>query len=157
MTWTYAGDPSASDVAAVRFYLQDVIIEDPLMSDEEIQFLWDDWNERGNGSHVYVAAIAADTLAAKFAREVSVSADGVSVGVQELQSKFEALAVSLRAQFQREQNAGAPETFGNVFGEEFDASIKPLSFGKGMHDNSEAGRQDYGGQHRPDVSPEYGF
>jgi hypothetical protein len=156
VTWTYT-NPGASTLDAVRYYLQDTDVSDPLVSDEEINFLIDQWYARGNNSAVYVAAIAADNLAGKFAREVSVSADGVSVGVQELQDKFMHLAESLRAQYSREQLAGGPETFGNNFGEEFEPDIKPLTFGKGMHDNLDAGRQDYGGSRIPDTSPEYGY
>jgi hypothetical protein len=38
MSWTYTGDPTASDVAAVRFEIQDTNQTAPLLQDEEIEF-----------------------------------------------------------------------------------------------------------------------
>ena len=155
MTWTYSGDPTTSLADAVRFYVQDTNTSDQLLADEEIQFLIDQWYEKYN-SAIFVAAVAAETIASKFAREVSVSTDGVSVGTQELQSKYTDLARQLRSQYRMEQLAGgAAESFGNNFGEEFDAGIKPLSFGVGLWDNREAGQQDYGANRLPPYTQEF--
>ena len=143
MSWSYSGDPTDSYVDAVRFFVQDTNTDDQLLSDEEISFLITHWSEYD--SMIFVAAMAAETIASRFAREITVSADGVSVGTNELQQKYLGLAKQLRAQYLLEQVTGAPESFGNNFGEEFDASIKPLSFGVGLLDNSEIGTQDYGG------------
>lgn len=146
MTWSYSGDPSASDLDTVRFHLQDTDESDQLLPDEEIQFVIDQW-EPVTGSLVYAAAVCADRLAAKFAREVSVSGDGVSVGVESLQTKYEQLAMRLRQEYKDfVGTGGAPTAGGTIFGEEFDPTIKPLSFGKGMHDNLRAGSQDYAGK-----------
>lgn len=145
MSWNYSGDPADSDLDAVRFHIQDTDPDDPLMSDEEIEFLIDKWKPVYD-SLLYTAAICAETLASKFAREVNVSGDGTSVGVEALQSKYEQLAVSLRDQHKEYAGVGgAPKVGGTLFNDYFDASIKPLSFGKGMNDNPEAGNQDYGG------------
>ena len=147
MTWTYSGDPSASDLDEVRFMLQDTDTTDQLMPDEEIQFVIDKW-AGVVGSNIWAAAICAETLAAKFAREVSVSGDGVSVAVQDLQDKYDRLAASLREQHKTFAGSGENGAIGNgtIFDTTPDASIKPLSFGKGMHDNLRAGQQDWGGQ-----------
>lgn len=145
MTFSYSGDPSASDIDEVRFHVQDTDSSDPLISDEEIQFLIDQWADTV-GTNMWVAAMVAENLAAKFAREVAVSADGVSVAVEQLQDKFEQLAVSLRDRHKSFIGAaGSPTAGGTLFDETFDLSIKPLSFGKGMHDNMRAGRQDFAG------------
>ena len=145
MSWSYSDDPSASDLDAVRFHIQDTDPDDPLLSDEEIEFLISKWKPVYD-SLLYTAAICAETLAAKFAREVNVSGDGTSVGVEALQGKYEQLAVSLRDQHKEFAGVGgAPMVGGTLFDDYFDASIKPLSFAKGMHDNVEAGEQDYGG------------
>lgn len=143
MSWSYSGDPTSSDVDAVRFFVQDTNTDDQLLSDEEISFLITHWSEYD--SMIFVAAMAAETIASKFAREITVSADGVSVGTNELQQKYLSLAKQLRAQYDLEQVSGAPQSFGNNFNEEFDASIKPLSFGVGLFDNAEAGAQEFGG------------
>lgn len=38
MTWTYAGDPSVSDIAAVRFEIQDTNGNAPLLADAEVAY-----------------------------------------------------------------------------------------------------------------------
>lgn len=153
MTFSYSGDPSASDLDEVRFHLQDTDSTDPLLTDEEIEFVIDAWVDNV-GTNVWAAAICAETIAAKFAREVSVSGDGVSVGVEALQDKYEALALSLRDQHKSKVGAaGVPTAGGTIFDDTFDSRIKPLSFGKGMHDSQRVGRQDYGGT--SPILPEY--
>jgi hypothetical protein len=69
----------------------------------------------------------------------------VSVQTSELQSKYKSLAEDLRDQYKATNEAGGPDAGGILFGEHFDPSIQPLLFGIGMHDNYEAGQQDYGG------------
>lgn len=39
MSWTYAGDPAASTLAAVRFLIQDTDTTDQLLNDAEINYL----------------------------------------------------------------------------------------------------------------------
>lgn len=75
----------------------------------------------------------------------SLVADGISVGSSELQTKYNQLATDLREQYKASVVGAGPDAGGIEFGEEYDPSIKPLTWGKGMHDNIEAGRQDYGG------------
>lgn len=149
MSWTWSGDPANSDVDEVRFYVQDTDTNDQLISDEEIQFTIDKWSTVV-GTNVWAAAMVAETLAARFAREVTLSADGVSVGVEQLQAHYDALAMSLREQHKSFTGAaGSPLANGTIFDDKFDSTIKPLSFGKGMHDNPRAGRQDRSGQGLP--------
>lgn len=38
MTWTYTGDPSVSDIAAVRFEIQDTNANNPLLQDAEVAY-----------------------------------------------------------------------------------------------------------------------
>lgn len=145
MTWSWSGDPATSDLDTVRFHLQDTDETDQLLSDEEIQYVIDQW-ATVKGSLVYAASVCAERIAARFAREVSVSADGVSAGVQELQAKYEALATSLRDEHKEYAgSAGAPSAGGTIFDERYDDTIKPLSFAKAMHDNLRAGQQNFGG------------
>lgn len=149
MTWSYSGDPSTSDLDAVRFHLQDTNTDDQLMQDEEIQFVIDQWSGV-KGSNVWAASVCAEKLAGKFAREVAVSADGVSVAVQELQAKYEQMALRLRTEHKEFYGtAGSPDAGGTIFDEWFDPTIKPLAFGRGMHDNMRVGQQDRSGTERP--------
>ncbi len=146
MTWTWSKDPASSDLDEIRYLVQDTDEDDKLLSDEEIQFEIDRWKGVYN-SNVYAAAEVAERIAAKFAREVSISADGVSHGVNELQGKYEALALKLREQ--HKDMVGAGVYSGGISAWEIwyqDPTIRPLSFGKGMHDNLRAGPQNYPGQ-----------
>lgn len=144
MSWSYSGDPSSSDLDEVRFYLQDTDTNDQLLTDEEVQFVIDSL-ANVYGSNLYAAAQCAERIAAKFAREVSISADGVVTGLNELQEKYETLAASLRAQAESNLGAGA-EVFagGTLWSDLPSQTVKPLSFAKRMHDNYRAGAQDPG-------------
>lgn len=139
--WSYSGNPATSHRDAVRFYIGDIDGSMQLLQDEDIDFLLDKWMPVYN-SDLLVAAGAAEIIANHFAREVSVSADGVSVGADVLQQKFNDLAVNLRDMYKIEQ-IGSPILPG-LWDLGWDYTIKPLRFGIGFTDNWEAGRQDYG-------------
>lgn len=143
MTFTYT-DPSSSLMEAVRFYSQDVLPDDAFLTDEEISFVIAEWSNITDNA-IYLAAACCDTISAKFARELSYSADGVSVGANELQEKYSRLAESLREQYKSIDVGDGPDVGGIINGETFDPDIKSLSWSKGMHDNIEAGKQDFGG------------
>ncbi len=143
-TWTYTGDPANSTRDAVRFWMQDIDENLPLMADAELDYLIAEYYEL-TGSALYIAAVASEVMAAKFARQVPVSADGVSVSVGELQQRYNDLAQSLRDQYKSEAAlSSVPFVSGVLIGERRDTTIAPLTFGTGMHDNYRAGRQDYG-------------
>lgn len=144
MSFTYSGNPTSSIRDAVRFYCQDVDVEDMFLTDEEIDFLVASWSHVTDNA-IYLAAVACEAIAAKFAREISYSADGVSVGSSELQNKYNQLANDLREQYKAHEIGGGPDVGGIMYGDVYDQSIKPLTWAKGMHDNIEAGQQDYGG------------
>jgi hypothetical protein len=144
MSWSYSGDPSASDLDECRFYLQDTEQARPLLSDEELQFLIDSWAPVKD-SNLYAAAVAAEVLAAKFAAEINVTADGINVDQGSLQDKYEKLAASLRDQYKALYETGGVPSDADMDGStDYDSSIPPLQFGIGFQDNFEAGRQNYG-------------
>jgi hypothetical protein len=154
-TWTYGGDPSANTKDGVRFWMQDIDESMPLMADSEIQYLVSQYYD-ATGSVLFVAAVACEVLAAKMARQVPVSADGVSVGVGELFQRYNDLAQSLRDQYKTTRSLDAsPITGGIMVGERRDPSIQPLTFGTGFMDNYRVGRQDYGDYHPG--QEDYGF
>ena len=155
MSWPYSGEPGDADLDAVRFYVQDTNSTEPLVSDEEIAFLLDSWMPVYD-SVIYVASVVAEAISARFAREVSYSADGVSVGTNELQQKYADLALSLRDQYRAGSVAGSPDVGGIMVGEELDETIKPLIWAVGMNDNDRAGQQDFGGDYNPAQIPEIG-
>jgi hypothetical protein len=153
MAGTYTYDaPGVTDKDTIRFLLQDT---DPhaagewLITDEEIAYAYDTWYPL-YGSHEYVAAVLADTIAARYAREASYSADGVSVSLGQVGDQYRALASSLREQDRQLHVGGYPDVGGMTPNEGLLPGTKPFSFGKGMHDDIEAGPQEYGGVYPPD-------
>lgn len=145
MTFTYSSDPATTPLDELRFTLQDTDPGFPLMQDEELQYLMEQWLPRYD-SLIYVAAIAADTVARKFTGIVSVSADGVSVSTSDLAQRYRDMATGLRAEYKAAQVGWAINIDNLLVGSEMDQSIRPLRFGVGLHDNDEAGSQDYGGR-----------
>lgn len=144
MTWSYT-NPSASPKDEVRYWLQDTVSTRELMQDEEIDFMIERYAVRYGGSNVMVAAYCADTLAGRFASEVSINADGTSIGLNELQQKYTTVAQALRDQYQRESGLGLQPYVGGITRFEApDFDVKEPVFGVGMDDNFEAGKQNYG-------------
>lgn len=144
MTWTYSGDPSATLLDELRFWVQDTDPAVQLLTDEECRYLLVKWLPVSD-SIVFTAAVACEVVSAKFAGEVAVSADGVSVSTGDLQEKYLRLAARLREQYKADLASSAvPSVSGIMWDTSWDSSIKPLVFGVGSMDNYEAGRQDYG-------------
>lgn len=153
MAWSYTGSPTSSTKDEIRFLIGDTDTNDQLLTDEEITYLLDTWLDV-HGTTLYVASMACETIAAKLTREISYSADGVSVSLSELQAKYDRQAESLRAQHKELLVGGAPDVGGiSPYGEP-DLGIAPFIFGTGMSDNRLAGRQDYGDRDRPEFYPE---
>ena len=150
MTWTYTGSPGTSERDQVRFYVQDTDVTRPLLADEEIDFLLGQWRDAYN-SPLYVAAVCAEVIAAKFVGEVNVSADGVNVDQGSLFQRYNELADSLRAQYKALYGVQAPVE-GDMFSVDYDPSLTPLSFGVGFQDNMRAGSQEYGSLRGPGKS-----
>lgn len=143
MTWTYSGNPGSSDLDETRFYIQDVEETFQLLSDEELNFLLDKYMPV-YGSTLAVGALACEILAARFAREVNVSADGVSVSTGDLMARYNDLAASLRDQYKELGSGGLAATLDAMFSDVSLFEIEPLVFGIGFMDNYRAGQQDYG-------------
>ena len=144
-TFSYSGDPSSSPLDQVRFTVQDTDPSMPLLTDAEYSWLIAQWMPRYD-SLTYVASIAAATISRKFVGIVDVSGDGVSVGTANLSDRYRALAEQLRAEYIASQITGAEIDISNLMvGQDVDYSIKPLRFAVGLHDNIEAGMQDFGG------------
>ena len=154
MAYTYVG-AGTSEKDTLRFLIQDT---DPhnaqewILTDEEIQYTYDTWYPIYN-SEQYVAAVLADTIAARYAREANYSADGVSVSLGQVGDQYRMLAASLREQYKATLVGAEVSAGGMTEGEEMIPGTKPFSFGKRMHDNIEAGPQEYGGIYPPETYP----
>jgi hypothetical protein len=154
MAGTYSYDGAGTtDKDTLRFLIQDTdphAVGEWQVTNEEVQWAYDTWFPV-QPSLYYVAATLADTIAARYAREASYSADGVSISLGPVGDQYRALAASLREQHKALLVGGIPDVGGMTPGEQLEPDTKPFSFGKGMHDDIEAGRQDYGGIYPPDA------
>lgn len=153
MTTTYTA-PGITDKDTVRFLLQDTGTEGWQVTDEEITWAIEQWLPL-YGTLPYVASTIADTIAARYAREASYSADGVSVSLGPVGDQYRMLAASLREQHRSLLVGGFPDVGGITPGEQTDEQLALFSFGTQMHDNVEAGPQDYGGRTPVWYVPEY--
>lgn len=95
--FTYSGDPSASDLDAVRFLISDTDSNDAELQDEEIYYLLSTW------VNTYDAAVAAcEVIAGKYADKTNYSRSvgdlSISESYGQSASEFRALAQRLRAQ-----------------------------------------------------------
>lgn len=145
MSWSYSGDPSTSDLDQCRFWLQDVDETFQLMQDEELDWLIQA-SDGLQAAPLYAASLAAEVLANRYAKEVSVSADGVSVAVGDLQERFNKLAENLRGQWHTVVASLGDYDFAGIVLDTngWIAGLQPLIFGTGFMDNAAAGQQDYG-------------
>lgn len=143
MAFTYSGDPASSEKDQLRFLLQDTDAMFPLLQDEELAWLIAEWMPKYD-SLLYVASVAAATISRRFAGIVSVSADGVSVNTADLAQRYRDLALELRDQYKAAMIGGEVDIANVMIGSGPEPGVRPLRFGVGLHDNPEAGLQDYG-------------
>ena len=142
MAWSYVS-PKASPKDTVRFLVGDTNEDDQLVSDEEIEW----FIEAFPSNEYHAAAEVAENIAAKFAREINQSADGLSWSGSSLQQQYNDLAERLRAMGRRARRSGfAPYAGGLSKAErQFDDALDDLEkghFRSHMHDNSRGQRQD---------------
>lgn len=151
--FTYSGDPSTSLRDEVRFLLQDTDTSMQLMTDPELDYLINKWMPLYESAY-YVASVAASVVSRKFAGVVSISADGVSVSVGDLSTRYAELSKKLRQEHQESMAFGNVDIANIMVGSELDPSIAALNFEIGQNDNPLAGSQEYGGR-RPMGKPEW--
>lgn len=112
MTFTYSGDPSTSTRNYVRFLISDTDSTDALFSDEELNYVINEW-----GSDAYKAAReCAEILIARFAREADSTSKSVGdISVSESYSQkiqhYKELAENL---LRREMRKNPPVPFANA-------------------------------------------
>lgn len=142
MAFTYEADLSLSKRDQVRFLVGDTDPTEFFLHDDEINWLISQWGSKG--SAYYVAAMAAESIAARFAREVTTSSDSQTVSTSELQQKYLDLAARLLRQHETLLTGGVVDMGGVNAGEQPDPTVSSPAFGTGMHDYVAAGSQDYG-------------
>lgn len=155
MSFTYENlNFAASVVSKVRFLVGDNNAEEFFLHDEEIEWLVEMWEHKG--SVYFVASMAAEAIAAKFAREISITADSQSLSAGELQQKYLSLAEQLMRRHETLLTGAELDVGGINAGQQPDPTVTSPAFGTGMHDFYEAGNQDQGDR-GPVYSPEWRF
>lgn len=96
MAWTYTADPANSDRDAVRLAIGDTDTSDQQLQDSEIEYYLGLFGVAGSGRVIPAAARACDGLAAKYARQVNTTNQGLSVGASDRMAHYQSLAESLR-------------------------------------------------------------
>ncbi len=142
MAFTYETNLSLSTRDQVRFLVGDTDPTEFFLHDDEIAWLVTQWSSKG--SIYYSAAMAAEAIAAKFAREVTTNSDSQTVATSELQQKYLDLAARLMRQHETLLTGGEVDMGGVNTGEQPDPTVTSPAFGTGMHDYIEAGNQDRG-------------
>lgn len=142
MAFTYEDNLSLSHRDQVRFLTGDKVEDEYFLEDREIDWLYYMW--RSKGTIYYVAAMAAESIAAKFAREVTTNSDSQTVSTSELQQKYLDLAARLLRMHETLLTGGEVVMGGVTTGEQPDPTVNPPSFGTAMHDIVDAGSQDFG-------------
>lgn len=134
MTATY--DPNLSTPTdQIRLYLGDTDVTAALFSNEEIAAIY-----AIEKTTLGAASTLASSLAAKFARRVSTSLDGLSVQYSDMAKQFSALAQSLRQQLiEGPGGLGIPVVEGVSLGQmaavDRDTDRNPSRFRMGQDDN----------------------
>lgn len=145
MSFSYSGDPAHNAVDEVRFLLGDIAAPG-LLSNEEISY-WLVKLQDTYSNNIMTAAYCADVVAARYASEVSINADGVTYSGEQLQQKFNTLAGQLRTMYGQLQSVGSgPFAGGTDIRGPWMYGVLPLNFGVGQYDNDRAGWQR---NHRP--------
>jgi hypothetical protein len=130
----YSGDPSASTIDAIRFYLGGSI-SDALLSDAEIQYFIST-NASYSTDPMLLAAALCTNIMSKFAGEVAITGDGITYSGDQIQEKYAALAESLREQWQRQNGSkGAPYAGGIDRCEWTDPTTRAPLFALGRNDD----------------------
>ena len=91
MSWSYSGDPGASDLDEVRFLIGDTDTDDQQLSDEEINYLL-----TSTGSVQAAALEAARSLWAKYSRMVDQKTGDIDIKYSQRKDAYAALIRQLQ-------------------------------------------------------------
>ena len=135
MSWSYSGDPSSSNKDAVRFLLGDTDAEQPLISDEEVEYILS-----LEANVIRAAAIGAESIAGKFSSKVDRSIGDFSESLSDLASQYLELARKLRKQAKQTSSFKAVPFAGGISKDvkktlEKDTDRVKPSFSRGMMEN----------------------
>lgn len=106
MAWTYTGNPGSSPRDEVRFLLGDTSEADPLLQDEEIDYLL---GEHG-GSAIAAAVAACEAVVAKLSREADLSSGATSISASQRRAHYASLLTQLQRRATRTPNIKISQT-----------------------------------------------
>ena len=135
MAWTYGADPANSNRDAVRLLIGDTDTTDQQLQDSEIEYFLGLFGVTGDGRVVPAAIRSCEALAAKFARQVDTTNQGLSVGASKRSEHYRKLADDLR-----DLETSVAEVFlgGNTYTEaklmDDNTDLIPPSFRRGQDD-----------------------
>jgi hypothetical protein len=96
MAWTYGADPVASNRDAVRLLVGDTDTNDQQLQDSEVEYFLGLFGVAGDSRVVPAAIRCCEALAAKYARQVDTTNQGLQVGASKRSEHYRALADDLR-------------------------------------------------------------
>jgi len=107
MAWTYSGNPTSSDLDAVRFYVGDTDQNDQLLQDAEINFLLSE-----SPRPIAAAARAAQVICSKMSRLVDEKFETIDNKLSQRATAFQMLAIKLEKQALKTVGMGPPSAGG---------------------------------------------
>lgn len=96
MTWTYDGAPTGDRRSEVRFMVGDTNADDPLVQDEEIDFILGQVPPVDGRPAWLTSAHVADAIAAQFARKADRSIGSLQISAKQQRDHYRELAQDLR-------------------------------------------------------------
>lgn len=133
---SYSGNPAASDIDAVRFYIGDTDTTAEMLTDAEITALV----TLAGGDTLLAAVYAAEGLAGKYARRVDKSVGDLSISYSQTSKQFSDLAALLRRRYSI-GSAPAPYAGGisisDKAAQESDTDRVRPAFTRTLHNNTE--------------------
>lgn len=126
MAWTYSGDPSNSDLDEVRYLSGDIDEDEQLASNAEVTYCISE-----TGNKFTAAALVCDGIAAKLAREVTITAGAggeLKLRLEQMSEAFAKRAIVLRARAAIDATpyAASVSTARKEVQEDDDDRVKPI-------------------------------
>lgn len=121
MAWSYSGNPGTSPRDEVRFLLGDTSEADPLLQDEELDYLL---NEH-EGSAIRAAVAACEAVIAKLSREADFSSGATSLSASQRCEGYRKLLGQLKRKASRMPRILASQTVPPRFQRDDDKNRRP--------------------------------